>query len=70
MKIADLIYDKIVALPESTQREVLALVDYLSQKLRHKDTVWSEMSLKAALRGLEGEVWPDYGEQDLKEKWE
>ena len=70
MTVADVIYDKVRGLPELTQHEVLDCVEYLSLKLREEEACWSELSLAAALRGLEEEVWPEYSEEDLKEKWE
>ena len=47
---------------------MLDFVNYLLYKL-NEDRVWSELSVKAAMRGLEEEEWPDYGDQDLKEQW-
>ncbi len=70
MKTADLIHDRAKALPESIQREVLDFIEYLAQKLRQEDARWSELSLGAAFRGLEEDAWPEYSEQDLKEKWQ
>jgi len=56
-------------LPEPTQQEVLDFVDYLLQRSRQEDVLWSRLSLRWALRGLEDEEWPEYDAQDLKEKW-
>jgi hypothetical protein len=56
-------------LPELAQQEVLDFVDYLLQRSRQEDVLWSKLSLRWALRGLEDEGWPEYGAQDLKEKW-
>jgi hypothetical protein len=28
-----------------------------------------EMSIRSAIRGLEDDDWPDYGVEDLKERW-
>jgi len=67
--IADLIHDKVQTFPELMQREVLDFVEYLAQKRRQEDTGWTAFSLKAALRGLENETWPEYGPQDFKEQW-
>jgi hypothetical protein len=47
----------------------LDFVEYLSRKLRLEDADWSNLSLRAALRGLENEAGPEYREDDLKEKW-
>jgi len=69
MAIADLIQDKVNWLSEPTQLEVLDFVDYLLHKSRQEDVLWSKLSLTSALRGLEDEEWPDYDDQDLKERW-
>ncbi|GAG22458.1 unnamed protein product [marine sediment metagenome] len=69
MAIADLIQDKVKSLSEPTQQEVLHFVDYLLYKSRQEDVLWSKLSLASALKGLEDEDWPDYGAQDLKERW-
>jgi hypothetical protein len=70
MKTAEVIYQKVKALPESSQGEVLDFVEYLTHKLRREDATWSEMSLSNALRGMENDVWPDYDEKALKEHWQ
>ena len=69
MAIAELVQEKVKLLPEPTQREVLDFVDYLLQRSRQEDVLWSKLSLRWALRGLEDEEWPEYDAQDLKEKW-
>ena len=69
MTIAELIRKKVKLLPEPTQQEVLDFVDYLLQKSRQEDELWSKLSLRWALRGLEDEEWSEYDAQDLKEKW-
>ena len=69
MTIAELIRKKVKLLPEPTQQEVLDFVDYLLQKSRQEDVLWSKLSLRWALRGLEDEEWSEYDAQDLKEKW-
>jgi hypothetical protein len=55
-------------LPEPTQQQVLDFVDYLLQRPRHEDLLWSKLSLRWALRDLEDEEWPQYDAHDLKEK--
>jgi len=67
--VADIIYDKVKLFPESRQKEVLNFVDYLSYKSGQEDKLWMEMSLHSALKGLEDEEWPDYGIEDLQERW-
>jgi hypothetical protein len=69
MAIAELVQEKVKLLPEPTQREVLDFVDYLLQRSRQEDVLWSKLSLRWALRGLEDEEWPEYDAQELKEKW-
>ena len=70
MKTLDQICDEMKTLPEEAQREVLDFVAFLKQKLRKEDGRWTELSLTAALRGMEGDVWPEYSEQDFKERWQ
>lgn len=69
MTITERIHEKLRGLPEPVQREVLDFVEYLAQKLRKEDQEWSQLSITAALRGLEEETWPQYNERDLKENW-
>lgn len=69
METVDRIYQKVKALPDPLQREVLEFVERLVLKLRQEDSDWSELSLHAALRGLEDELGPEYSEGDFKEKW-
>jgi len=68
MAIAELVQEKVKLLPEPIQREVLDFVDYLLQKSRQEDVLWSKLSLRWALRDLEDEEWPEYDAQGLKEK--
>ena len=68
MAIAELVQEKVKLLPEPTQREVLDFVDYLLQRSRQEDVLWSKLSLRWALRGLEDEEWPEYDAQGLEEK--
>ena len=63
-----LIQEKVKLLPEPTQQQVLDFVDYLLQRSRQEDLLWSKLSLRWALRDLEDEQWPKYDAQDLKEK--
>lgn len=69
MTIANAIQEKMRLLPEQTQKEVLDFVDYLLYRSRREERSWSQLSVMAALRGLEEEEWPNYGDQDLKERW-
>ena len=68
MVIAELVQEKVKLLPEPTQREILDFVEYLLQRSRQEDVLWSKLSLRWALRGLEDEEWPEYDAQGLKEK--
>jgi hypothetical protein len=63
-----LIQEKVKLLPEPTQQQVLDFVDYLVQRPRQEDLLWSKLSLRWALRDLEDEEWPQYNAHDLKEK--
>jgi hypothetical protein len=68
MTVVDLIQDRVKLLPEPIQKEVLDFVDYLLHKSK-EDREWVELSVRAAVRGLEDEQWPEYGDEDLKERW-
>ena len=68
MAVAELVQEKVKLLPELTQQEVLDFVDYLLQRSRQEDVLWSKLSLRWALRGLEDEEWPEYDAQELREK--
>jgi len=70
MRAAERIYEKVSALPERLQLQLLDLVEHLTSRLREEDTNWSRLSLNTALRGLEEEPWPEYSEEDFKEKWQ
>ena len=59
MAVVDLIQQKVKSLPEPTQQEVLDFVDYLLQRARQEDVLWSKLSLRWALRGLEDEETSD-----------
>jgi hypothetical protein len=59
MAIAELVQEKVKLLPEPTQQEVLDFADYLLQRSRQEDVLWSKLSLRWALRGLEDEEWPE-----------
>ena len=69
MERVDRIYQEVKALPEPLQREVLEFVERLAFKLHQEDSGWPELSLQAAMRGLENEPVPEYSEGDFKEKW-
>jgi hypothetical protein len=69
MIVAEIVYQKIKLLPEQAQKEILDFVEYLERKSHPDDHLWSLISLESALRGLESDTWPDYGPNDLKERW-
>jgi hypothetical protein len=70
--VGDEISRRVLRLPEPLQAEVLRFVDYLlmraqQDEARQEDQAWLSLSLRSAMRGLEGEGGPDYSEADLKE---
>jgi len=70
MQLADRIRDQVKELPDEVQREVLEFVEYLAHKVRDDDATWFDLSLESAVRGLEDETWPEYGDDDFVEKWQ
>jgi hypothetical protein len=59
-------------LPVSLQAEVLDFVEYLLAKAERRsaqedDKAWSQLSLNAAMRGMENETEPAYTDADLIE---
>lgn len=70
MTTAEAISQRIAALPEPAQREVLDFVEFLHTRtkaaVREPDIAWSEFSLASAMRGMEDEPSP-YTAADLKE---
>ena len=69
MQTADRIHRQVQSLPEPVQREVLDFVEFLAHRLRQEEMRWADLSMRAALRGMEDEVWPEYREEHFKEKW-
>jgi hypothetical protein len=67
MQLPEIVYDKLKSLPEPAQKEVLEFVEFLEQKSRQDERLWSLSSLASALQGLESDVWPVYEAGDLKE---
>ncbi len=70
MNTVDRIHEQVQHLPESAQQTVLDFIQQLSQRLRQEDCGWGSWSRQAALWGIEGDMWPEYGEVDFKEKWQ
>ena len=72
MGITERISDEIKTLPEGEAREVLDFVGYLKTR-RHaaeEEAAWSAASLAGALTGLENDVFPEYLDNDLIERWQ
>lgn len=67
MAILEQIQEKVKRLPDPTQHEVLNFVDYLLHRSRQEDVLWSKLSLRWALQGLEDDDEPTYTLQDVKE---
>lgn len=72
MKTIERINQRIKALPEKSQKEVLHFVEFLLSKtgkiendLSFSD--WNEFSLNSAMKGLEKDDLPIYNENDVKE---
>ncbi len=60
MTTADQISQHLQTLPEPVLREVLDFVEFLKSrhkipKAREEDTMWTDLSLKSAMRGMEDE---------------
>ena len=70
MAVLERIQKKVKLLPEPTQYQVLDFVDYLLSRSRQEDMLWSKLSVRCALRGMEDEEWPEYCTQDMVETWE
>ncbi len=74
MSVSERILKHIQDLPEPFQAEVLNFVEYLESKIikgktiEGEETVWSELSLISAMRGMEEEYSP-YSLSDLKERF-
>ena len=71
MAIIDQIQQRVQQLPVTSQEEVLDFVEHLLSKadretVRQEEKRWNELSLTAAMRGLENENGPEYTTDDLK----
>jgi len=71
MIISEKIQQSVQRLPVPFQAEVLDFVEYLLAKaepeiFRREERAWSDLSLRSAMRGMEGEVTPTYTASDLK----
>ena len=69
MSLPDKIIQSIKALPESKQTEVLDFIEYLRTKAEQQQNAkWTDLSLSAAMRGMETEQSP-YTMEDLEESF-
>ncbi len=71
MTITDKIQASVQQLPTAYQAEVLDFVEYLLAKTtrgprEHEESLWSDLSLTFAMRGMEDEDAPEYAKADLK----
>ena len=67
--LADQVKDKVEALPEPLQAEVLHFVEFLHARTAGGDRrAWSGLSLGSAMRGMEDEDG-GYSESDLTERF-
>jgi Protein of unknown function (DUF2281) len=71
MTITEKIQAGIQKLPTAYQAEVLDFVEYLLTKAtrgarEHEESLWSDLSLTSAMRGMEDEDSPQYTKDDLK----
>lgn len=75
MTATEQIADRLQKLPPLLQREVLAFIDFLAQRVAQgedagEEAEWTSFSLDQAMKGQENEDSPEYSEADLKEKWQ
>jgi len=73
MTTAQAIAERLKALPEDSQREVLDFVEFIGsrkagQEESPDDAAWSTLSLASAMRGMEDEE-PLYTLDDIKESF-
>lgn len=73
MTTADAIMERLKTLPDSVQQEVLDFVEFLAarraeQAAREEEEAWSQLSIEAAMRGMEDEE-ELYSIADLKERF-
>ncbi|MDY0168472.1 MAG: DUF2281 domain-containing protein [Thermoguttaceae bacterium] len=73
MTTSQAISQRVQALPEAAQREVLDFVEFLHARTEaaaasEADTAWPDFSLASAMRGMEDEASP-YTAADLKESF-
>jgi hypothetical protein len=71
MTLTDKIHASVQKLPTAYQAEVLDFVEYLLAKTPRStqdqdESLWSDLSLTVAMRGMEDEDTPQYTKADLK----
>jgi hypothetical protein len=67
MTVTEQIIERVKALPEVVQAEVLDFVEFLEAKVDSNNTVaWSSFSLSQAMRGMESES-TQYSLNDVKD---
>ena len=71
MSTADLILMTVKQLPQDRQAEVLDFAEFIHRRAASvdhtEDANWKAFSLSTAMRGMENEDTPEYGEKDIKE---
>ena len=73
MTTVEKIAQHLESLPEPVQQEVLDFVESLKSRAevpkdREEDAIWTDLSLKSAMRGMEDEASP-YTLADIKESF-
>ncbi|MBN2314834.1 MAG: DUF2281 domain-containing protein [Sedimentisphaerales bacterium] len=67
MTVTEQIIERVKALPEVVQAEVLDFVEFLEAKINNNNTPWSSFSLSQAMRGMESES-TQYSLKDVKDR--
>ncbi|MGD2063344.1 MAG: hypothetical protein PVF51_07165 [Nitrospirota bacterium] len=72
MDATERILNQLRKLPDASKVEVLDFVDFFVIKARSMDEerTWSDLSIEAALRGMEDEPLQGYTDEDLLERWQ
>jgi hypothetical protein len=71
MGLAERIFEEVKALPEDEARKVLLFIEHVKavEQVAEEKGGWEKLSLAGALAGLEDDVFPEYGEDELLERW-
>lgn len=69
--LAERIFEEVKTLPENEARKVLLFVEHVKvlDQIAGEKEGWEKLSLAGALAGLEDDVFPDYPEEQLLERW-